>query len=80
MKVGDLVRYNAAGQREKSMALVMAFETDYEKTRRIKLMWIVTPGVFPGVSYNPGLRWDRRHKEPTWYKNGDWIEVIDEGR
>ena len=79
MKVGDLVRFNSAGQRLKSMALVLAFEKRGPR-RAVKLMWVVVPEVFPAMDHNPDLEWKNRHKLPTWYKNGDWIEVINESR
>jgi hypothetical protein len=50
MKIGDLVCYNVAGQKNKSMALVVGFDkgSRWEK-KCVQLMWVLLPEVGPCI-------------------------------
>ena len=59
MKVGDLVCYNVAGQKYKSMALVVGFDKEsvwHEEC--VQLMWVLLPEIGPNIQRTPnGNSW-----------------------
>ena len=89
MKVGDLVCYNAAGQKNKSLALVVNLHDSISK-HAILLEWIVHPKLYPktsplhwdlqmdlcSIELPLVRRWEDLHIKPTWYKIGPWLEMV----
>jgi len=62
MKIGDLVCYNAAGQKHKSMALVVGLDNRsksplYEHNC-VQLMWVMLPEVGPKIERAIGADWE----------------------
>ena len=83
IKVGDLVRYNAAGQRNKSIGLVLKLRNSGYAAL---IQWVKCPEYRPMLyplnfhDYRDteaySIRFRQLHKTPTWYYGGDWWEVI----
>ena len=58
MQVGDLVCYNAAGQKYKSMALVVGLDNrsknnPFYEHDCVQLMWVLLPEIGPGIQRTP---------------------------
>ena len=89
MKVGDLVCYNAAGQRKKTLGLVLEMGVDrnalYEEKRIVLIQWCMVGEMMPrrGIMLQPNgtHKYDKPVSgELVWHKFGDWFEVINECR
>jgi hypothetical protein len=85
VKPGDLIRYNAAGQRNKTLGLIL-----YEKERTgwiheanykiLLIQWCLVGDLMPRVDYIPGSVWTYHEKpkpgESYWYKKDTYFEVV----
>jgi len=92
MKVGDLICYNAAGQRKKSLGLVIDkhVRTDNGGVSGVdvfyRIHWTKRGEVMPREEWGcpRHVRFYRHGPENTkkkgWYKAGCWFEVINESR
>ena len=88
MKVGDLVCYNAAGQRNKTLGLIIDrhYRTDNGHVRGVdtycRIIWTKHAGVLPrSVWGNPRDKRFYRYgsesvKKEDWYLCGDWFEKV----
>ena len=89
MKVGDLVCYNTAGQRKKTVGMVLEFRdmepADMWEKRMygdrfqiVRILWVLAPSMPPNP-YSEGSYWMKlaqRHTTPTWYPNLGWFELV----
>ncbi len=77
-KVGDLICFNAAGMRKKSLGLVVALKSLVSDRNAIQVQWAVIPELKPRVhnlEYAGG--WSEvDHSIATWYQDDDWFEVV----
>ena len=82
MKVGDLVRYNAAGQRDKTLGLLLEIKevvTTGEEKRIVLIQWCVIGDLMPRREHRPG---DSYHYEKpktgewVWHRYGTWFEAV----
>tara|TARA_Y100001938_G_C8095230_1_gene437692 strand:+ start:4393 stop:4650 length:258 start_codon:yes stop_codon:yes gene_type:complete len=85
MKVGDLVCYNAAGQRYKTLGVVYEFGTSlhgYSRRGCVLIQWCIVGEIMPRREWhNQG--WSRDPIQPgefIWHPIGDWFEVANENR
>lgn len=84
MKPGDLVCFNAAGMREKTLGLVLEIQPWREEAL---IMWSMVGAFMPRRAYpsdDPNNLDTWRVKESPgsmfWYPYGDFFEVINEAR
>ncbi len=75
MKTGDLVRYNACGQRNKTMGMVL--KVDHERGL-VCIVWHVLGDVMPRLSWimmaeDPG---GVKRGVPAWHPNADYFEIV----
>ena len=92
MKVGDLVCYNAAGQRKKSLGIILdrCIRTDTGQADSVdiyyRIHWVKSGELLPRAEWgNPK---DKRHhgygseasQRLDWFKAGPWLEVLNENR
>ena len=80
MKVGDLICYNAAGQKNKTLGLLYAIS--WNSGKKIGLIqWCVIGDVMPRPDYTKKMSGaDRFHIEffPgrfVWHELGSWFEI-----
>ena len=85
MKVGDLICYNAAGQRKKTLGLVLQIEEELsyamDPHKIVLIQWCVIGDLMPRREQprNGPYNYDTPYSgEITWHKLGDWFEVINE--
>ena len=87
MKVGDLIRYNAAGQRNKTLGLVLD-ETiqpspwDNKSTKILLIQWCIIGDMLPRKERREGEGYDSygsrcRVGEMAWYRKADYFEVVE---
>ena len=83
MKVGDLICYNAAGQRKKTLGLVLQIKDDLSWSNKpekiVLIQWCVIGDRMPRRSQprNGAYNYDTPFTgEMTWHKLGDWFEVV----
>ena len=86
IEVGDLVRYNAAGNRNKTLGLVyevVVWQKIGIGTRRSLLIdWVVSDGVLPRASdyyFHIGMTnpfWNPKDVGPYWFDDEPWLELI----
>jgi hypothetical protein len=86
LKIGDLVCYNAAGQKFKTLGVVMDFDFASKVQNRsphsVLIMWSVVGEVMPRQDWHRkqytldgrGIR----SGDMIWHEFGDWIEVVNE--
>lgn len=87
MRVGDLVRYNAAGMRDKTLGLVLDLKQGhpatrgYENTDVVLIQWCMTGEYMPRKE----LPWGADGYDAPitngsvwWHQVGKWFEVIGE--
>ena len=86
MKVGDLICYNAAGQKTKTLGLVLEIKppsffrgTDYPTAL---IQWCVVGSIMPRREWHHrhGSTWTNHNDkiqpgQLVWHKVGDWFEV-----
>lgn len=82
INIGDLICYNAAGQKKKTLGLVFDFREDRNSHRpgvQVLIQWCcVGNGILPrksSFSFDPG----RKTIQPgsiVWHEFGDWFEVV----
>ena len=85
MKVGDLICYNAAGMKYKTLGIVIELKDDTD----VLVMWGVAGDLMPRKSWGGGLNehksmldWHSKiHSgDIVWHQLGSWFEVINESR
>ena len=83
MKIGDLICYNAAGQKNKTIGLVVDIQVDFGTKNLIALIqWGDTGNGYLPRTAGPDLY--RRTKtenirggDMVWHHTGSWFEVIE---
>lgn len=82
MKVGDLVCYNAGGQKYKTLGVVYEMGTSLQGYRTIGcvlIQWCVVGDIMPRREWhNQG--WSRDPIQPgefVWHPLGEWFEVVE---
>ncbi len=87
IKIGDLVKYNAAGMRDKTLGVVYAidtFQVEYEilPRRTLLIHWVVKDKLLPRTSRfgyrfrDDGIKpWDNDADCPNWFDDESWIEI-----
>ena len=82
INIGDLVCYNAAGQKKNTLALVLDFREDRNSYRpgvQVLVQWCcVGNGLLPRKALNSyDERWEKiLPGSLTWHELGDWFEVV----
>ena len=90
MKVGDLVCYNTAGQRKKTVGMVLGLrdlkpwdlweKRMYgEQFQIVHIQWVLAPSLPPKPYVGPTtalMTQAEQHKLPTWYVNLGWFELV----
>jgi hypothetical protein len=83
LKIGDLVCFNGAGQKYKTLGVVVDFDYKTKKHRTghpgsILIMWSMVQPVMPRMC------WTMQHNRDTirsgdmiWHELGDWFEVVE---
>ena len=80
-RVGDLVCYNGAGMKQKSLGLVVGRVTDTANglirgyTTFLQIKWAVKPSISPRKEYGSPDCWNTPNKSDAWYRQGSWFEV-----
>jgi hypothetical protein len=87
MNVGDLICYNAAGQRKKTIGLILETHTRTDTghvsgvDRYFRIYWIKHGDILPRAEW--GSPKDKRHydhgqnaKKEDWFKVGQWFEIL----
>jgi len=84
LKVGDLVTFNSAGMKYKTLGLVLDIETNskYKRHNEILIMWGIVGDFMPRKSLTRGARVDRWHAkirsgDIVWHELGRWFEKAD---
>ena len=83
MKRGDIICYNAAGQRSKTLGLLVKIDRDYNDDRVLLIYWAVIGDRMPRVSgQKPPSTWGAKAHagELCWHLDGGWFEVVVKGR
>ena len=78
-KVGDLIIFNAAGMRKKSLGLVIELRGYGDDPTAIKVQWAIIPKYKPRVHnlhYAEHGYGQHDHFGPVWYQDGDWFETF----
>ena len=88
MKVGDLICYNAAGQRKKSLGIILdrCIRTDTGRVDGVdiyyRIHWVKVGDLLPRAEWGSPkskkfLRFGSESaKTLDWFKAGDWLETI----
>ena len=88
MKVGDLICYNAAGMKSKTLGLVFEIQDGSLRSyanleKAILIQWVLIGKYMPRRDYNKqsngGLhRWGERIQsgQLVWHEFGSWFEVV----
>ena len=82
-RIGKLIRYNGAGQRNKTLGLIIAEEW-YQGFDYFLVQWCVIGKYMPRQSYhrlqtNDPRKWGCIDEgDYCWHTQGDWFEVIDD--
>ena len=84
LKIGDLVCYNAAGQKYKTLGIVMDFNFTSKIRNRppmaVLIMWSVVGDVMPRQDWHRQEYTlngkDIRSGDLVWHEFGNWIEVV----
>lgn len=87
--IADLICYNAAGQRKKSLGMVLdvCVKTDTGAVRGVDVYylidWLVMPEIQPRAEWHdPRVKsseydWKPNNKtERGWFKAGPWLELL----
>ena len=77
MQIGDLVCYNAAGQKYKTLGLVLDFDLSIIRDELILIQWCVVSDIMPRKSWGPS-GWSRdkiNSGDHVWHEVGSWFEV-----
>ncbi len=86
MQVGDLIRYNAAGMRNKTLGLILqkGQTHEYMEPRPVCLIqWCIIGEYMPRVAWGVGQHtWGDKVSPGAlcWHLIGPWFEVVDENR
>ena len=82
MKPGDLVCYNAAGQKSKTLGLVLEIKKDIEHiTPAVLIQWAcIGNGMLPRTASRDIFRNSKKDKirsgELVWHVLGSWFEIV----
>ena len=89
MKVGDLIRYNAAGQRKKSLGIILdrCIRTDVGRVDGVdiyyRIHWVKSGELLPRAEWGSPKSKKRhydygaeRAKTLDWFIAGPWLEAI----
>ncbi len=88
IKIGDLVCYNGAGQKSKTLGLVIdlilmaepSAKTYLHEKDSILIQWCcIGNGVLPRKSHHHMLEWSRKEiasGDIVWHEIGNWFEVV----
>ena len=80
MKPGDLIAYSAAGQRHKTLGMIVSIYTHQNKELFL-ILWGVIGEYMPRVYWEkyPG-DWGQRPKSGKlyWHENGGWFVNVNE--
>ena len=87
IKIGDLICYNGAGQKSKTLGLVIdmtiakpSAKTFMDAKDSVLIQWCcVGNGVLPRKSYTDISTWSRREitsGDMIWHEMGNWFEVV----
>ena len=86
MKVGDLICYNCAGMRKKTLGVIMSEWFDEAGSRYVMIRWAIRGKYMPRWSYeyynkkNKGQPWQEGpqggEKEYLWYDDKDYFDVV----
>lgn len=84
MNIGDLICFNSAGQREKTLGLVLDLQTYYNETS-ILVQWCIVGNMMPRrcwtmTSARDAIRHQRKiiPGDVIWHPRGDWFEKLRE--
>jgi hypothetical protein len=92
VKVGDLICYNAAGQRKKSLGIILdrCIRTDTGRVDGVdiyyRIHWVKSGDLLPRAEWgDPRDKKFHRYgselaKRLDWFIAGDWLEVLNESR
>ena len=76
ISIGDLVCFNCAGMRKKTLGLVVDI---HESSSRVLIQWAMTGKYMPRKNYNEYLDFDAiTNGSLTWHELGDWLEVVND--
>tara|TARA_A100001015_G_scaffold300613_1_gene386298 strand:- start:7757 stop:8026 length:270 start_codon:yes stop_codon:yes gene_type:complete len=84
IRIGDLICYNAAGQKKKTLGLVLDIRSDeYSIGANIKNVLLVQwccigNGILPRKGFT-SFDFNREKIQPgslVWHEIGDWFEVV----
>ena len=82
LKIGDLVCYNGAGMKYKTLGIVLDFDYKSKKHRTghpgsILIMWSIVGFVMPRMCCTmQHMRDHVKSGDMTWHELGDWFEVV----
>ena len=83
MQVGDLIRYNAAGQRSKTLGLVLEIKEEIswgdQEVWAILVQWCAVGNMMPRKHQpkNGPYNYDTpRLGDLAWHIGGPWFEVV----
>ena len=82
LKIGDLVCYNGAGMKYKTLGVVMDFDYKTPKHRTgqigsILIMWSVVQPVMPRMCWTMQNNREKiQSGDMVWHELGDWFEVV----
>ena len=83
MKVGNLICFNSAGQKNKTLGLILEKSKKWMDVKEMLLIyWCITGDVMPRIEYSmhSSYEWGDKPKpgKPCWHQRGEWFEVVDE--
>ena len=81
MKVGDLVCYNAAGQKHKSIGLLLEIDPPRyhygSQDKAVLIQWCVVGEIMPRRDHRDGwIPGDIESGMMVWHPFGPWFEVV----
>ena len=84
LKVGDLVCYNAAGMKHKTLGIIMEFNSvpkiHNNSALSVLIMWSIVGEYMPRRcwSLDPKEKWNEKiiPNQLVWHELGDWIVEV----
>ena len=74
MKIGDLVRFNAAGQKRKTLGVVIDLKKSDGKISHVHVCWTMTGEKLPKIDW-------RHDGDIHWhYEQPDWTQIAEKMR
>ncbi len=91
MKLGDLICYNCAGMKDKTLGMILKEWFDIDGKRYLMIMWAVKGQYMPRESFDYYHKHNETHPSFTrghenslpkylWYDDKDYFSVISESR